>query len=591
MYLLLYQVLLFISIVSGKRDIEAEKKPSFWKANAKKELEAALDAQRLNTNVAKNVIIFLGDGMGISTVTAGRILKGQLRGESGEETKLTMETLPHAALSKTYSANAQVSDSAATATAYLCGVKSNWYTLGVNAATVYDNCESIKGNGVESVLVDSYKAGKSAGVVTTTRIQHATPGATYAHAPNREWYGDADLTEEAKQNGCKDIALQFYEASDMITVALGGGRKYMQPENTTDYEYPKMSNSRKDGKDLIQMWKNKMASAGFESKFVWNKKQFDDVDVESTDRLLGLFEPSDMHYDAERSKDGEGEPSIAEMTSKAIQMLQKNDKGYFLLVEGGRIDHGHHSGNAYLSLHDVVAFDNAIAEALRMTSQEDTMIIVTADHSHVFTIGGKSIRGNNIFGLQPDVSNPVNALDNKPYTTLIYANGPGFHGEYFVNAMGYNEPIIKNGSSREDLTNVNTTAPDYLQQSAIPLDSETHGGEDVAIFASGPMAHLFHGVHEQSYIAYVMRYASCVGPDQGHCMKEDDIGHIEYLGSSISVSTANSTLRIQFIFLIILSVVIFILLLLLIRNSLNSKRKANYKESGKAPDVPLSTRP
>uniref|UniRef100_H2Z2U9 Alkaline phosphatase n=1 Tax=Ciona savignyi TaxID=51511 RepID=H2Z2U9_CIOSA len=482
-----------------------ENSPEFWHQSAAAELSEALSIEKRNKNVAKNVILFLGDGMGVASITTGRILRGQNAGSSGEETKLTMDTFPHFGFSKTYNVDAQVADSAGTATAYMTGVKTDLGVLGYNAAITPGVCNTTYGNEVSTVLEDSHKLGKAVGVVTTTRLNHATPASAYAHSAYRYWYGDADLTEEARINGCKDIAYQLYNALPNIQVALGGGRRYFKPNGIKDDEYPTLDNYRNDGQDLIQKWKNNMVDLGRNAQYVWNSAQFHGVDASQVDHLWGMFEPGDMNYEVDRSSDGAGEPSLAEMTSKAIEILQKDDDGFFLLVEGGRIDHSHHGGNAYKALHEVLAFDDAIAKGVEMTSESDTLIVVTADHSHTFTFGGYTLRGNPLF----DDANPKNALDGRPYTSLNYGNGKGFQGGDSFSTGG---SVV-----RENLTNVNTKSKDYLQQTGVPKSSETHGGEDVAIFARGPMAHLFHGVHEQSYIAHVMRYASCVGSNKLHC--------------------------------------------------------------------------
>ncbi|KAL4601464.1 alkaline phosphatase-like isoform X1 [Arapaima gigas] len=148
---------------------EVEKDPAFWHSWAQRTLRTALSLQDLNKNIAKNLILFLGDGMGVPTVTAARILKGQLSGQSGEETELEMDKFPFVALSKTYNTDAQVSDSAGTATAYLCGVKANWGTVGVNAAAVRNQCNTTAGNEVTSIL----KWAKDAGVVN--KVQSVGP--------------------------------------------------------------------------------------------------------------------------------------------------------------------------------------------------------------------------------------------------------------------------------------------------------------------------------------------------------------------------------------------------------------------------------
>ncbi|XP_074524436.1 intestinal-type alkaline phosphatase [Halichoeres trimaculatus] len=465
---------------------EDELHASYWNNLGRQALHGALSVHR-NVHQAKNLILFLGDGMGITTVTAARILKGQLAGKSGEESSLVMDTFPNVALSKTYNVDQQMPDSAGTATAYLCGVKANYGTLGVTAATPRYNCSATKGNEVASVLKRAKLAGKSVGIVTTTRVQHASPAANYAHTANRGWYSDSDLSEEAVQNGCRDIAHQLVYNIE-IDVILGGGRQYMMPKDMQDPEYPSTSTGdRLDGRNLVSEWLKSRKNA----EYVWNKAAFDAVNPANTDFLMGLFEPKDCRYELER--DSSTDPSLTEMVEKAIKILSKNPKGFYLFVEdNGRIDHAHHATQAKKALHEAVEFDRSIGRAAELTSELDTLYVVTADHSHVFAFGGYSARGNPVLGVSRSV-----AEDKKRFTMAVYGNGPGYQ--------------IVNGT-RPDVNETISSGNDYRQQATVPLDSETHGIEDVAIFAKGPMAHLFHGVQEQSYIAHVMAYASCLEP-------------------------------------------------------------------------------
>ncbi|XP_053137005.1 alkaline phosphatase, tissue-nonspecific isozyme isoform X2 [Hemicordylus capensis] len=477
---------------------EKEKNPQYWRQQAQETLKRALRLQELNTNVAKNVILFLGDGMGVSTVTAARILKGQLQNQNGEDTLLEMDRFPFVALSKTYNTNAQVPDSAGTATAYLCGVKANEGTLGVSAAVTRSQCNTTSGNEVTSILKWAKEAGKSVGIVTTTRVNHATPSAAYAHSADRDWYSDSEMPAEALQQGCKDIARQLVENIPDIEVIMGGGRKYMFPKNTSDVEYPdedKSRGTRLDGTNLVALWKQKKPKDK-NAHYVWNREQLRELDPQKVDYLMGLFEPIDMMYELNRNN--ETDPSLREMVVVALRILQKNPRGFFLLVEGGRIDHGHHEGKAKQALHEAVEMDCAIGEAGRLTSPQETLMVVTADHSHVFTFGGYTPRGNSIFGLAPMQSD----IDKKPFTSILYGNGPGY--------------ALINGE-RENVSTVDFAHASYQAQSAVPLRLETHGGEDVAIFAQGPMAHLLHGVHEQNYIPHVMAYAACIGENKNHC--------------------------------------------------------------------------
>ncbi|KAM3930925.1 intestinal-type alkaline phosphatase 1-like [Leptodactylus fuscus] len=435
---------------------------------------------------AKNLIMFLGDGMGVATISAARVYQGQLKNQPGEENILEMETFPYVALSKVYNVDAQVPDSAGTGTAYLCGVKSNSGTLGVSAAATYGVCETANGNEVTSILHRAKLAGKSVGIVTTTRVQHASPAAAYAHSANRDWYSDNEMSSAMIAKGCKDIAYQLVHNTD-INVILGGGRAYMTPRGTPDPEYPTSTSSqglRKDNLNLTKTWLDQRKG----SVYVWNKAQFDAVNEKTTDYLMGLFEPKDMKY--ELNRDRSMDPTLAEMTEKAIKILSKNPKGFFLFVED-KIDHAHHDTNARNSLTEAVEFDKAVQVGGKLTSESDTLTVVTADHSHVFTFGGYTDRGNSILGRAPN-----RATDGLHYTSLLYGNGPGYK--------------IVNGS-RENISNIDIGG-DYRQQTAVPLSSETHGGEDVAIMAKGPQAHLFHGIHEQNYIAHVMAYAACLEP-------------------------------------------------------------------------------
>ncbi|XP_028853956.1 alkaline phosphatase, tissue-nonspecific isozyme isoform X3 [Denticeps clupeoides] len=476
---------------------EQEKDPTFWNTWAQRSLRSALDLQELNKNMAKNLILFLGDGMGVPTITAARILKGQLLGQPGEETQLEMDKFPYVALSKTYNTNAQVPDSAGTATAYLCGVKANEGTLGVSAAAVRSQCNTTQGNEVTSILRWAKDAGKSVGIVTTTRVNHATPSAAYAHCVDRDWYSDGEMPQDALDTGCKDIARQLFENIPNIDVIMGGGRKYMYPKNTSDVEYPmdkKLNGTRRDGRNLVQEWENRMK--GKRAHYVWNKSSLLSLNPSNVDCILGLFEPADMPYDLERNQDTD--PSLTEMVDVANNILKKNPNGFYLLVEGGRIDHGHHDGKAKHALYETVEMDRAIGRAGLLTSTYDTLTVVTADHSHVFNFGGYTPRGNTIFGLAPMLSD----IDQKPFTAILYGNGPGFK---LVNGL------------RENVSTVNYEENNYQAQSAVPLRMETHGGEDVAIFAKGPMAHLLHGVKEQNYIPHAMAYAACIGQNKDHC--------------------------------------------------------------------------
>ena len=466
---------------------------------------------------AKNVILFVGDGMGISTVTAARILEGQMKGQMGEENQLSFDKFPFAGLSKTYNVDAQTPDSAGTMTAMMSGVKTDVGVIGVDEDIVRGDCSTVSGNELVTALELAEIAGKSTGIVSTARITHATPAATYAKSADRNWEDVSDMPEGSET--CKDIADQlvnfetYLEARfdgldvDGIEVVMGGGRRHFLPKDEA-FNSPDAASSvegdRTDGRDLTAEWQASYANG----VYVYDQTGFDAINPETTERVFGLFNESHMQYEADRSNDIAGEPSISEMTEKAIQVLDNNDEGFFLMVESGRIDHSHHAGSAYGALTDTIEFANAIQRAADLTNPEETLIIVTADHGHVFTIAGYPKRGNPILGKVVGVGSEevATASDGMPYTTLGYTNGRGFRdfGTETDADETYNfDPV----AGRQDLSNVDTTSTGFHQETLVPTSSETHSGEDVGIYASGPGAFLVNGTNEQSVIFHVMNYA------------------------------------------------------------------------------------
>lgn len=472
---------------------------------------------------ARNVILFVGDGMGISTVTAARILEGQRRGESGEDNSLAFEALSHLALAKTYSVDSQVSDSASTITAIVAGVKTRTGVLGVNADIRLGDHTSVEGTRVLTILEEAEMRGLSTGIVTTTTVTHATPAGCYAHVPLRVWEDDSRMPREAREEGFPDIARQLVEFSwgDGLEVVLGGGRSHFTASGVPDPEDASKMGGRLDGRNLTDEWLDRYEG----SAYVWNSTQFTDLDLANTSHLLGLFQPADMNWESDRATDTAGEPSLAEMTRAALEILSRDEDGFFLMVEGGRIDHGHHGGNAERALSDTIALSDAVRVALESTDPRETLVVVTADHSHTLTIAGYPKRGNPILGLvastgfmsDDEESLALDAL-GKPYTTLSYANGPGYTGASKSQPEGphhWRHRPCPNRPPREcnfegittgrpDLTSVDTENPNYLQESTVPMSHETHAGEDVPIFAGGARAALFHGVREQNYIYHAM---------------------------------------------------------------------------------------
>jgi alkaline phosphatase len=436
---------------------------------------------------AKNVILFIGDGMGISTITAARIYDGQKRGETGEENTLSFEKFPNVALVKTYNTNAQVPDSAGTATAMHSGLKTRIGVLGIGPEAEKGVCRDALAHPLPLLGEEVKQRGLALGIVTTTRLTHATPASVFSRSADRDWESDTNIPASQQGQGCKDIALQLAEAN--FDVALGGG---------TAMFYGKEKGGRRGdpAADLPAAWAARSGGVVVKDAAGLMAAPMDKP-------VLGLFHPSHMNFMADRKADSP-EPTLTDMTAQAIARLKADPDGFYLMVEGGRIDHAHHAGQAGYALEEAIEFARAVQWAVDHTDPAETLILVTADHSHVFTIAGYPKRGNDILGLMVppagtgedggDGQTPAPALDGKPYTTLGYANGPG--GIY------KDEDDDGEHARPEPETGIKAR-----QQALVPLPSETHGGEDVALFATGPGADRARGVIEQNVIYSIIRKA------------------------------------------------------------------------------------
>lgn len=428
---------------------------------------------------AKNVILFIGDGMGVSTLTATRIFAGQRRGEDGPSNVLAIERFPDLALVRTYSANAIVTESAAGATALLSGHRSLNGVLGVSDKVRLLDCASSKSARVPSLAELAKQKGLATGVVSNAAITDATPASLYAHVPTRTWQSDADMPPEALAAGCVDIARQMLDgpAALQLDVMFGGGQGYFLPQENA-------VGRRNDGRDLIAEWK---AKGGV---YVETGSELAALPKDAR-KVLGLFAPGTMMREAARQATQTDAPRLVDMTRKAIELLSREPKGYFLMVEGGLIDKAHHQNLAYDALNEAVELDEAVAAAVAMTDVADTLIIVTADHSHGLTING-GFRGTSILGLAPSTEDdPRLALDGKALPVLMYSTGPG---------APVNEP-------RTDPAKESLADPDHRAYAGIPLGSAAHTGEDVPAYGRGPGSQALRGLIDQPAVFQAMKTA------------------------------------------------------------------------------------
>ncbi|WP_299819633.1 alkaline phosphatase [uncultured Jannaschia sp.] len=488
-----------------------------WYEDAQATLEAMLSREP-NTNRAKNVILLVADGNGVASNYATRLFTGQQEGGLGDDYVQPHEAFPNLALIKTYTTNGQTPDSAPTAAAFNSGIKAKNDVINVTDAVAVGDCAAGAAEEVTLLSEIVAEAGKSVGMVSTARLTHATPAAVYGRTVDRDFEDDTLIPEGCEQ---ADLASQLAEQVEagVIDLAMGGGRQHFIPAEVTDAEGG--TGSRGDGRNLAE------EMAGENGIYVQTQEEFDAIDTASVEGpVIGLFEPSHMQYEADRS----GEPSLAEMTQAAIEVLSRNEDGYYLLVEAGRVDHANHAGNLARTVRDGRAFAEAIAMADEMTDDADTLIVVTADHDHALQFNGYCGRGSDITGLCMEVDpsgiehtgNPNVASDGMPYTVAGYLNGAGSVLVEQVDeipdadnsqptepdvgeAEGEAQPLY--AGSRPDLTEEEATDIDYLQQALVPMPSETHSGTDVALYAKGPWAHLFDGTIEQNVIFHVMNHA------------------------------------------------------------------------------------
>jgi alkaline phosphatase len=309
----------------------------------------------------RNVILLIGDGMGPESVGLAVYYN---RFMNGMDKRLNMERLMAAGNTGyclTYQYGTVVTDSASAATALASGVKTRDAILG----------KDHDGRPMKSIVDIAVQMGKSTGVISDTRLTHATPAAFYANIIHR------DMENE--------IAAQLVERGD-LTVAFSGGAQHFIPAGTKVEDHPSLKgidkkagwggSRRKDSRDLIGEARNKGYSV------VANEKELSALDAQKTDKVLGLFSASGFPSAIDRQPHHQtGVPTLSQLTAKTLDILKKNPQGFFLMVEGGQVDWVEHGNDVASVLHEMVEFDRAIGVIMSFAEQNpDTLIIVTADH-------------------------------------------------------------------------------------------------------------------------------------------------------------------------------------------------------------------
>jgi alkaline phosphatase len=390
-----------------------------------------------NRNQVKNIILLIGDGMGTSHITLGRIYKGN---------NLHMNSMPYNGFATTHPIPQDkkwVTDSAAAGTALATGNKTYNGYISVD----------VDQKPLETILEKALKSDRSVGLVTTARITHATPAAFASHNSSRD--AENQIAKEMIGKG--------------INVLLGGGRGHFLPKSD--------NGKREDDKNLINSAKN----LGYE--YVESRKELNKI---NKGNILGLFNDGHMNYEIDRDKSNE--PSIAEMTTKAVKLLNQNKKGFFLMVEGGRIDQASHANDPATAALDIVAFDDAVKVALDFAKKDkNTLVIVTADHE----TGGMSLGANGIYDFRPEELKKQKSSLEKLLPTLTEDN----YEKEIKEKLGItlseeeNKEIINSFKEKEEITKFLTDI--INKKSNTGWTSRGHTAADVPIKAYGPGAERF----------------------------------------------------------------------------------------------------
>lgn len=436
---------------------------------------------------AKNVVFFLGDGMGGAAITGARLLsKGMKQGKY--RGLLAMDTMENRGLVGTSGADSIATDSANSMSAYMCGHKSS-----VNAMGVYESSETVHDRHphVETMaeLVKRTR-GMGVGIVTTAEVQDATPAAVFAHTRQRSEY-----------IAIMDQALQEERRPDVL---LGGGLASLLPKSHED-------SRRDDDRDLVEEFQ----AEGY--AYASTRSELAGVAEESPERLLGMFHTGNMnvYLDREQVRDPDvlgkwdDQPTLMEMTSAALGVLEKNDNGFFLMVEAASIDKMEHPLDGPRAVYDTIELDQTL-QLVRdwAADRDDTLIVVTADHNHAMSIVGTHDRnadadgrdGNGVYGnagfpSYADEDGDGFPDDPDPDVGLFFgwSNHPD-HTDDFEHNHTPVPPAVIDEETGKAVPNPDKDPDAEVQQGNLPGGevSCVHTVEDVSVFASGPGSHKFN---------------------------------------------------------------------------------------------------
>ncbi|MEO8935968.1 MAG: alkaline phosphatase [Burkholderiaceae bacterium] len=441
------------------------------------------------TTAAQNVIVLIGNGLGPTATTAARVMRYK------EDGTLAMDLMPNVARVRTWSLDAQTSDSTAAVSALLTGVKVRNDVVAMDGTTralefapgkdpvrgvanAENHCPAT-GNGVASrtLLELAVTKNRATGIVTTGRLTAGAAAAAYAHICHRN--AEFEVARQAVPGGAGFNA----SLGRGIDVMMGGISSPWRP-----FDAARRPRGRPDARELV----GELQTLGY--TVVSDLTAMNAAPITAGSRVIGLYDFAEdqgaMSYELDR--DPKREPSLAQMTSKAIDVLSTNRNGYVLVVEGGRIGQAQRASSARRALFDTTAFDDAVKVALDKVDLTKTLVVVTGDHDTTMAYIGGGRRGSDVLGLHlnPVTGKPDVDANGAPYTSLVYGTGS-------------NRP-----DRRAPLDSPTVLQKDYQQEAAIKLGAGTNGGGDVILRASGAGASTFRGTIDNTRVFALIRRAA-----------------------------------------------------------------------------------
>jgi len=462
---------------------------------------------------AKNVILFIGDGFSIGHRTAMRILSKGIEG--GKYTsKLAIDDMPNMALLTTQGTDSIITDSANAAHTYTTGHKSCVNALGVYCSRAAGSLDHPK---VETLTSLAKRHGMAVGAVTNSEVEDATPAAMVAHTRRRSDYND--------------IVEMFYASK--IDVIMGGGSPNFLPKSNP-------GSKRKDDVDYIERFKQadyKLATTKTEMLAA--------ADDSKTTKLLGLYNTGNVDgaLDLKFLKKGTvskfpDQPDVPESMNAALKILSRNKNGFVLMVESARIDKYSHSLDAERAIYDAIMLDNAVKQAKQWAKAhgDNTLILVTADHSHAVSVigtvddnkAGPDMRNKvgtyNEAGFPnypaPDADGYPSKVDVSRRLRLVFGSYPDYYDTFAPHMDGEFVPTLRNA---EGVMVANEKYKDepgaVLRVGNLPnkgsgaANSGVHSGDDVVLTAMGPGASKVHGSMENSDLFRVIAEALALGSE------------------------------------------------------------------------------